>query len=396
MKEQAKKLGSLADAEARYRDLAMACDQAIVVAAASTVVFANDAGVGLLGATQAAQVLGRPIADFFALPAGNVERRNGGGAATYTETKANRLDETAVPVSVALIPCRYDGREALQILVRDVGERQKLEVRLQFLVQHDILTELPNRTEFRGRLVGAIARAQRNTRQVAVILINLDGFKAINAKYGTEAGDLVLQEVARRLKSSIRQTDSVARVAGDEFGLILEAIDQREQATVVANRMLANLKVPIDAGGVQIETSGSAGIAAFPSDARDIDTLLRIADVAMYAAKEGGGAAFRFYFPELEAMTHRDEARREQTVQRMATLTEREREVLDVLVEGNSNKAIAYLLGASPRTIENHRAKVMEKMLADSLPDLVRMVLDLKQVASRGGRGADSRLRTSA
>ena len=280
---------------------------------------------------------------------------------------------------MALIPCRYDGQASTQIIMRDISERRRLEGRLQFLVQHDILTELPNRAEFRDRLLGAIARARRAGCQVAVMLINLDHFKAINAKHGSETGDLVLREVAHRLKSSIRQADSVARVAGDEFGLILEAIDQREQAAVVANRVLANLKASFDAGGVQIEISGSAGIAAFPSDARDIDTLLRLSDVAMYAAKEGGRGTFRFYFPELEAMTRRDEARREQTAKRITKLTEREREVMDVLVEGNSNKAIAYLLGASPRTIENHRAKVMEKMQADSLPDLVRMVLDWKQ-----------------
>jgi diguanylate cyclase (GGDEF)-like protein/PAS domain S-box-containing protein len=371
--------GLLEDAEARYRDLAMACDQAIIVFAAATVLFANDAAVGLLGATQAAQVVGRPVTDFFTLPAGDVERRNSGGAAIYSDTKVKRLDEVAVSVSMALLPCRYDGQESLQILIRDIGERRKLEGRLQFLIQHDILTEIPNRTEFRDRLVGAIARAQRSARQVAVMLINLDRFKVINAKHGAETGDLVLREVALRLKNSIRQADSVARVAGDEFGLILEAIDQREQAAVVANRVLANLKVPIDAGNVKFEITGSAGIAACPSDAHDIDALLRMADVAMYAAKEGGRGTFRFYFPELEAMTRRDQMRREQTAKRMATLTKREQEVLDVLVEGNSNKAIAYLLGASPRTIENHRAKVMEKMQADSLPDLVRMVLDLNQ-----------------
>ncbi len=372
------KKGPLADAESRYRDLVLACDQAIVIAAASTVVFANDAAVGLLGATQAAQVVGRPVAEFFALPPGNEERR-AGGAAPYVDAKVTRLDESDVAAGIALLPCRYDGRDAVQILVRDIVERRKLEGRVQFLVQHDILTELPNRTEFRDRLKGAIARAQRNARQVAVMLINIDRFKAINTKHGAETGDMVLREVALRLKTSVRQADSVARVAGDEFGLILEAIDQREQAAVVANRVLANLKAPLDAGGVTFEITGSAGIAAFPSDAGDLDTVLRMADVAMYAAKEGGGGTFRFYFPELEAMTRRDALRREQIAQRMATLTEREREVMDVLVEGNSNKAIAYLLGASPRTIENHRAKVMEKMQADSLPDLVRMALDLRQ-----------------
>jgi diguanylate cyclase (GGDEF)-like protein len=379
MTEQVRKAGLLADAEARYRDLAMACDQAIIVAVASTVAFANDAAIGLLGATQAAQVVGRPVAEFFALPIRAGERRNGGRAANRSDAEVTRLDETTVSVSMTLIPCRYDGQAALQILMRDLVERRKLEGRLQFLAQHDILTELPNRIEFRDRMVGAIARAQRSARQVAVMLINLDGFKAVNAKHGIETGDLVLREVAARLKNCIRQADSVARLAGDEFGLILEAIDQREQTAVVANRVLGALKEPIDAGHVRIDISASAGVAAFPSDARDIDSLLRMTDVAMYAAKDGGRGTFRYYFPELETITHRDAARREQTAKRLASLTEREREVLDVLVEGNSNKAIAYLLGASPRTIENHRAKVMEKMQADSLPDLVRMVLDLNQ-----------------
>lgn len=152
MMDQIRGSGLLADAEARYRDLAMACDQAIIISAASTVVFANDAAIGLLGATQALQVMRRPITDFFTLPAGDVERRRSVGAAPYTDTKVKRLDEAAVSVSMALIPCRYDEQEALQILMRDIGERQKLEGRLQFLVRHDILTELPNRTEFRDRL----------------------------------------------------------------------------------------------------------------------------------------------------------------------------------------------------------------------------------------------------
>ena len=354
----------------------MACDQPIMMASASVIVFANDAAVGLLGATQTIQVLRRSIADFIDLTAVRAERRTDSASVQYAECRAKRLDGSNLPVGVALVPCLYAGQPALHILLRDVRERQRLELRVEFLVRHDILTELPNRTEFRDRLFGAMARAERNNRHVAVILINLDRFKAVNSKYGIEIGDRVLQEVALRLKTSIRQADSVARIAGDEFGLILEAIEQREQAAVVANRVLPNLRRPIDAGSECIEISGSAGIAAFPSDARDIDALLRMADVAMYAAKDSGRGAFRFYFPELEAITHRDDVRRNQIAKRMESLTEREREVMNVLVEGNSNKAIAYLLGASPRTIENHRAKVMEKMQADSLPDLVRMVIE--------------------
>jgi len=371
--------GDANDAETRYRDLAFACDQAVIVCAGADVAFINDAAVGLLGATQPSQILGCTIDEFLVLPDRAATQHSENGHVVYTETELKRLDEGAVTVSLAQMPCRFERRDGVQIVIRDMAERKQLERKVQFLARHDILTEIPNRTEFRDRLVGAMARAQRASRQVAVMVMNIDRFKSVNAKYGTDTGDQVLQAVAVRLKDSIRKADSAARIGGDEFALILEGIDQREQAAVVANRVLTVIKEPIEAGSESIEITGSAGVAAFPSDARDIDALLRMVDVAMYAAKEGGRGTFRFYFPELETMSHRDAARREQTVQRIGTLTDREREVMEVLVEGNSNKAIAYLLGASPRTIENHRARVMEKMQADSLPDLVRMVLEVKR-----------------
>lgn len=278
--------------------------------------------------------------------------------------------------SITQISCTFAGHLANLIVVLDIGEQQRLERHVQFLVRHDVLTALPNRTEFRDRLVGAMARARRNARQVTVMLINIDYFKGVNTKYGSSSADLVLQELALRMTRAIRQADSAARIAGDEFALILEAIDERGQAAVVANRVLARVKVPFQIVADHIEVTASAGVAAFPSD---LETLVRMADVAMYAAKESGRGAFRLYFPEFEERSRRDQSRHEQTVRRMATLTERVREVMDVLVEGNSSMAIAYLLGASPRTIANYRAKVMAKMQADSLPDLVRMVLVVNQ-----------------
>lgn len=122
--------------------------------------------------------------------------------------------------------------------------------------------------------------------------------------------------------------------------------------------------------------TASVGITLFPDDARDVDAMLRNADIAMYYAKERGRNNHQFYSAELETMTRRDELRRNEVAQRLARLTPREREVLDLLVEGKASKMIAYLLGTSTRTIDVHRARVMEKMEADSLADLVRAVLE--------------------
>lgn len=359
------------ESDARYLDFVMACDQGALVCVGSMVIIANDTAVGLLGALSADEIIGRPIADFFAPP----NDRRVGGELAYMDVPALRRDGTTVQLKVAQLACRYRGDDAIQILLRSASQSRLLESRVQFLLQHDILTELPNRTGFRDHLVGAIARAQRNARRCAVMLFNVDHFSVINKQHGVEAGDIVLREVARRLKSSIRLADSAARIGSDGFGLILEALDQREQAAVVANRAIVALKAPIDIGSISIEVSCSAGVAGYPDDAPDIDSLLRMADVALLAAKDSGRGTFRFYFPEFEAMTHRDELRRSEIDKRIESLTAREREVMDVLMDGNSNKAIAYLLGASPRTIENHRAKVMAKLSAESLPDLVRMVM---------------------
>ena len=369
----------LNESESRFQQLATVCDQAVLMLTGEKIAFANDAALGVLGAIRNDQVVGQPGARI-AFPR-DMTPLEPPLTASFTDTNLRRLDGAEVTVNLAMLQCRIEGKEAVMAVARDLGGTQRLERRLQFLSRHDILTELPNRTDFRDRLKGAMARAQRNARQVAVMLINLDGFKAVNSRYGTRIADSLLQEVARRLTECVRDADAVGRVSGDEFGLILEAIDQRDQATVVANRVLQSIKSPFTIEGEKIEITASAGIAASPSDTRDLDALLRMADVAMYAAKEAGRGMFRLYFPEFEERTRRDQLRREQTAKRIATLTEREREVMDVLVEGNSSKAIGHMLGASPRTIENHRAKVMAKMEADSLPDLVRMVIDL----GRGG-----------
>jgi len=365
------------EAESRYRDLAMACDHAVLIHAQPTIVFANHVAMGLLGATEPDQVLGQSIDRFFALPDGDGDLVGRTEAANFAPVHVKRLHGHEVaPVSLMLMPCHYDGCEAMQVLVRDRRARESFEVRLSYLARNDVLTDLPNRGEFRERLAFALAAA-RDNRRVAVIQLSLDHFRTINEKHGNDTGDLVLQAVASRIRRAIRPGDTVARIAGDGFAMILQGLERRDQASLVINRILAGLKEPMPAGSAPVTVSASAGIAAYPDDALDLEALLRAAHLALNSAKANARGGFRFYFPEMEASNVRHEERRSEKSRLVALLTHRERDVMNALIEGHSTKHIALMLGTSPRTIESQRAQVMKKMEAESLVDLVRMWLEM-------------------
>lgn len=374
---------ALGESEERYHRLVEISPSAILVHSEGEFVLVNDAAVKLLGATGAEQLIGKPIVGFVhskdrrAVQEGVRKSAAQGQSTPFVKRKLIRIDGTVVNAEVAVNVCCYRDKPAVQLLIRDVTEHKRLESRLSYLAQYDLLTELPNRSQFRDRLGGAMARASRNKQRVGVMSLDLDHFHTVNATLGQEAGDLVLKEMAERLKQCVRKSDTVARVGGDEFSVILEGLAEKQGAAVVVQKVLESLSQPVLLEGQEVRLTASIGITVFSLDAHDLDALLRNADVAMYYAKDRGRNNYQFYSPELDARTHRDELRRSEIEHRLARLTPREREVLDMLVAGKANKMVAYLLGTSARTIENHRARIMDKMQADSLPELVRMRLDL-------------------
>jgi diguanylate cyclase (GGDEF)-like protein len=178
-------------------------------------------------------------------------------------------------------------------------ERLRTQKQLEMLARYDHLTGLANRMMFRDRLEHAVASAPRTGKQVALMFLDLDKFKDVNDQLGHDAGDEVLIEVAERLQEVARRTDTIARIGGDEFTVILEGLDGPDGAASVASKLLQSLGMPIEVGDHELQVTASVGIAMFPTDATDTDTLIRHADTAMYHAKAEGRNTFAFSTSDL-------------------------------------------------------------------------------------------------
>ncbi|MDE2439610.1 MAG: EAL domain-containing protein [Betaproteobacteria bacterium] len=221
----------------------------------------------------------------------------------YTTLSRQRGDGSQQWIELFLSPVRGDAENVSHYVgvLNDVTARIAAEGQLAFLANHDSLTNLPNRSLFDDRLRQALARADRGD-GFAVCFIDLDRFKLVNDSLGHAAGDTVLIEVAKRLGAICRGADTLARLAGDEFVMLLDGLGDAGAAAGVARRILAALALPIHAGGRDIDVAASLGLAIYPDDGRDIASLLSNADAAMYAAKAAGRNTFRFYD---EAMNRR-------------------------------------------------------------------------------------------
>jgi diguanylate cyclase (GGDEF)-like protein/PAS domain S-box-containing protein len=210
-----------------------------------------------------------------------------GEDARHLEARVSAVDGGARPRHVAVL--------------RDVTEKRKVEERLVHLAHHDVLTGLPNRKLLRDRLDTAVTRAQRYDERVAVLFVDLDGFKRVNDTLGHDAGDRVLQVVGERLRGQVRASDTVARIGGDEFVVLLPGVGSISNAERVARKVLSSIAEVIGHAGHEMFVTPSVGIALFPDHGRGSDDLLRHADQAMYQAKARGKATFIVWDPACSA-----------------------------------------------------------------------------------------------
>ena len=186
----------------------------------------------------------------------------------------------------------------------DITERKASADRIEFLANNDSLTGLPNRAVMNERIEQSLATAQSNRSTLAVLFLDLDRFKTINDSLGHPIGDMLLQRVAARLKGSVRDTDSVSRVGGDEFLILLPEIAHAQEAAVVADNTLAALRDPIETGEHVLRITGSIGISIYPDDAVEVAALIKNADAAMYHAKERGRNNYQFFTHDMNARAY--------------------------------------------------------------------------------------------
>ncbi|MBF0297065.1 MAG: EAL domain-containing protein [Magnetococcales bacterium] len=182
----------------------------------------------------------------------------------------------------------------------DISEQKATERKLLNLAYYDPLTDLPNRAMFRERLTHELATAHRHRKGVALFFIDLDRFKFVNDTLGHAAGDDLLRIVAKRLTTRVRENDTVARLGGDEFTVILTDVTHPEQVSGIAQGMIDALRTPLTLMGQEVQIGGSIGIALYPGDGHDFDSLTKHADMAMYLAKEKGRNNFQFFSDELQ------------------------------------------------------------------------------------------------
>src|SRR3981081_3669278 len=269
--------------------------------------FVNAAAAQMAGYTTA-ELLGRPMHDalhhsrpdgspypFEACPSHAV--LDDGNVRHIQDEVFWRKDGTSFPVEYLGTPI-LDGGEIVGTVVTftDITERRLAETLLQHQAWHDMLTGLPNRTRLRVELDQFMATEPTDT--FALLLIDLDRFKEVNDTIGHPSGDLLLQQVGPRLQAELRETDSIARLGGDEFVVLLRGADV-ERARSVATRLVVALERPFELDGFGVAIGGSIGIALYPEHGGDADTLLRQADIAMYAAKDAR-SGYTVYAPDTD------------------------------------------------------------------------------------------------
>ena len=293
---------------AKYRGLLEAApDAMVVVNQRGEIVLLNVQAENQFGYSRD-ELVGQKVQSI--IPEGFAERLIADGArsaadalaqqiGTGIELSGRRKDGSEFPIEIMLSPLKSAEGTLVTTAIRDISVRKNAEAQITHSAQHDSLTGLPNRVLLNDRIGQAIASAPRYSRQVAVLFLDLDGFKHINDSLGHSTGDRLLQIVAKRLRRCVRTSDTVSRQGGDEFAVLLPEAEQWEDAAFIAGRMLESVAQAYSLDGHDLHVTASIGVSLYPEDGPDAETLIKNADTAMYQAKQNGHQSYQFFKPEM-------------------------------------------------------------------------------------------------
>lgn len=293
----------LKESEEQYRRLLEYSPNAILLHRNSVILYANAAAVALYDAKDASELINRSVLDVIhpeSQPLAQsrlqkLEERE--QVLPLVEQRHVKFDRQVFQAEVVTSSVFFAGAYVAQTIVRDITRQKNEEKALRHRATHDPLTNLPNRFLFQDRLEQAMAKSRRNNILGAVLYLDLDDFKSINDAFGHSIGDQVLQYVASSLRRTLREVDTIARMSGDEFVVLLDVIKDPFEAEFVADNILRTFSVPYPILDKEIMISFSVGISIFPTDGMDTHLLLQSADAAMYRAKDEGKRRVKYFAP---------------------------------------------------------------------------------------------------
>lgn len=247
------------------------------------------------------ELIGRHVFELFHFDNGDELRRRFmetrfRGEPQYIESTVQHKNGSRLHLHIIMLPIKIDEEVVgVYCIAKDITEQKKAEATINYLAYHDTLTDLPNRRRFNEAIELAMKRASADGSMLAVLLIDLDGFKQINDEYGHAVGDRVLQSISARLKANATSGYMAARMGGDEFTVLLTGGQNGDAVRELAERLIDSLLQPIEIDQLRLIVTPSIGIAIYPQHGTDADTLLMHADTAMYRVKTGGKNGYRFY-----------------------------------------------------------------------------------------------------
>lgn len=295
---------ALRESEEKYRAVVRQISEGIILIDPLTkkIIEANNAYCTLIGYTNQ-EILSVKLSELVATDpeiSDSIMRRVLRDRLNLTQESIHRhKDGSLIHVEVNISTIYYSAKEFICYAVRDITERKLSEEMLRYQACHDVLTELGNRNLFNEQLHKTIARAQRYKYQFAIMFIDLDRFKNINDTLGHDIGDKFLQVVAHRIRDCLRNSDLIARWGGDEFTILLSEIKLPHDVAIVAERILQSLTQPFGVMEYQLRAYLSIGIALYPQDGDNLETLLKNADTALYQIKNEGGNNYKYYNPSM-------------------------------------------------------------------------------------------------